>query len=1858
MNFHLHADTRRNAFAVSWLQRCSILLFIFLALMGEARAQFDNVTAPTTSAPVSGGLRYLLASDAARGVITGATRVTYGSAGTYRLNWTVIDAADDPKFSFISASIERTSSGTELTDRTADLDPKSAAPDFVLDHRERYRVRVRLQKWNTTTFQWNTVDTATEAGARQYFHFASEDSSDGARNVLADVLGSAVYGTLDDPGTNLVEGIAEMEHFDVVIGYRLLRYDAFLSASPGTQNIQIFADFTLHEAGTNNPVPLQQGRVAVTAALPTWELDGSTKVPAIVLGTIGLPVDPTGLLDSTKQYYVKYTLSHQELGTTEKVGTTAQSADRTIVHCNGTLRFELLDTTITALASRPALTSAGPLYAEANLVLTSAFVTNFPAIVFGSGETIPVWVMPDGTAIAKNTTGISMPLPLNSTGTINGVAFERTGSLILRETGPTATLRVTLPGGFAVRTDADSAVLSGSVDFTAVPLDNNLLPSQPVVIWAPFGVPIRFFEESKPVWLMGDELHWHTASGTFTIEGSPDAAPLRKPLLTQLSDSSALLEVPGDAVKRSNDHLLNGVDGVLNAPTISRDANNDAWLRADFSVDANDFHAHFPYNAHISWTTGGDISVQDDAFVNGSFLDGAATITLPYRRSCPPELDSCPASVQRSIVEFGPASGRLWITPRGGITAAGAVTTGGQIRWGAQEPGQFAHGTDRAFTQAELLVAGSFVQAGSQATADDAMEPAAMLLQGYSRAPVRVEDVGSTAYTEGLANYAGLNFRLAGPDAAVEGRTRIGGQIFPYALKANTKLYARESGVSGIFDAVSSYAAMAVLYDYPFEIEGFGLSFLSNRNHDSRIAGSLSVPAPADIKVSFERMTLTCDGKLSQARVKAGTAEETLAYWQAPIEMRRIRFVAESACDPTSDCFLAVFGKMQASYMEQPLLGEIGIRPTGQLLRPTDGIAGLDSRISLPSVARIRGPVTELLDSIGTPFATEEETWLFTPVQKAYLNHAPSAPGVTGFWNFLGQMDVPFFISPVAHLHLPALGGETGTLYAMGGWEVGGIGPAEQESFDFTNRAFPPGVMLDAYRTYDAAGQFIEPATDVHLVRARQGLMDLAELNYPLRWHPLRHSFTSIRPVVDQQLGVVAVDHRVDYLSPGHGHLKFASQFDAFPQINLEDAFTNIANEHLGAAQTLANATGQNVVTAMRLGVEAVAGALSDSRSPMFRELLNGLVDPMLDAVMADLLDHAAGDPEYTTLDDLVDAYFQNGGALTLGAILGAYNTGLNGAEGLVTNLERRLHQLDASIDALSGTLTVDPLNLGANLPNPEPGLFGATNEVSKLIEGMLRDLGDDFDGLVTDNLQVVFNQINAAQPRLDQAKEKLRQTQDRIRMLRVELGAGGIIFNDPNLMADADNFRAELDDALLAAQVELYNTVVLPAAAQLKQLLNALPFADEAAIERIGPLLRSTVKAEVAKRFLASGVVEQYREQLQRKINSTYADYQRHADSLFSTVNEIVRNIAEGTLRNVDRQLDSFLGDLSETVKGGKIDGHVFINDDSITDLRLDLELDLNVTERLKTRGFLHYSRWDAQGAGVCRRDTNGDPAIVDAALAPEITFGVENAPVPGFGRDVIIDAGGQFSFSASENKVIALSGWLHQKAGVIPNNDAVLLWITNLNAEMVFGRDENYLSGAADARWSAFRGLDFTSTYMEQGARLQGGFFEGVACNANPILAWDPSPTLQVGQANFSGSYVHAAGELPLLRIFCVIDIGALVDFGIFHSKALGIEDLPIFGDVPRVGGQLGLGVSGEALCLVEVWGKGTLALETTTNVALALLGTFPDPSFAGTVEVGGRAGVCPWCVEYSERLGLRVGRENGVEINFLGRWYSVTP
>ena len=1842
---------------ISRTRWCAVLLLVFTVLLGNAPAQLSDVTVPTTAAPEKGSLRYLLASDAARGVITGATRVSYGSAGTYRLNWNVIDEAGDTKFSFISASIDRTSSGNELTDRTADLDPKSEAPDFVLDHRERYRVRVRLQKWNTTTFQWNTVDTATEATGRQYFHFASTDASDGERNVLADVLGSAAYGTLSDPRVHLVEGIAGMEHFNVVIGYRLLRYDAFLSGSPGAGTFQVFADYTLHEAGTNDPVPLQQGRAVTAVTVPTWELDGSEKVPAFELGTMTLAVNPVDILDSTKQYYLKYTLSHQEFGTSEKVGTTAQSADRTIMHLNGTLRFESLDTTITGLASRPVLTTTGPFYATASFELNGAFVANFPAIIFGSGETIPVWVMPDGTAIAKNPTGLSVPLPLNSTGTLNGVAFERTGNLLLRDTGPSAALRVTLPGGFAVRMTANSAVLNGILDFADVPLDNNLLPSEPLVVWTPALTPAWFIEESKPVWLTGNALHWHVEAGTFTIEGAPGAVPLRKPLMTQLNDSAELLEVPGDAVKRSNDHLLNAVDGVLNAPTISTGAESDARLRADFSLDTHQFHTHFPYNASIAWTTGGDISVIDDAFVDGSFLDGVATITVPYRRSCPPELDSCPVSVQRSTVQFNPSFGRLWITPQGGITAAGAVAASGQLRWGAQEPGQFAHGTDRAFTQAELLVAGSFVRAGSQATTNDALEPAAMLLQGYRRAPVRVENMGSASYAEGLANYPGLNFRLAGADAAVEGRTRIGGQVFPYALKTNTKLYAREAGVSGIFDAVAGYNPMAVLYGYPFAFEGFGLSFLSNRNHDSRVAGSLSVPAPSDIEVAFERMTLTCDGRLSGARVKAGTADETLAYWQAPIEMRRLRFVPESACDPTSLCFLGVFGKMQASFMEQPLLGEVGIRPTGDLLRPTDGVAGLDSRITVPPVARIRGPVTELLDSAGAPFATEEETWLFTSVQKAYLNHAPSAPGVTGFWNFLGQMDVPFFVSPLAQLHLPALGGETGTMYAMGGWEVGGVGPSEQESFDFTHRGFPPGVTLDDYRTYNAAGQFIEPATDAHLVRARQGLMDLAELNYPLRWHPLRHSFTSIRPVVDQPLGVIAVDHRVDYLSPGHGHLKFASQFDAFPQINLEDAFTNIAEEHLGAAQTLVDATSQNVVTAMRLGVDAVADALSDSRSPMFRNLLNAMVDPMIDAMMADLLGHAAGDPEYTTVDDLVDAYFQNGGQLTLGAILGSYNTGLNGAEGLVTDLERRLHQLDVAIDALSGSLAVDPLNLSANLPTPEEGLFDTTNTVSQLLEGMLRDLGDEFDGLLTDNFQVVYEHINAAQPRIEQAKGKLREVQDRIRMLRIELGGNGIIFNDPNLAAEADEFTAQLNATLLAAQADLYTQVILPAGAQIKSVLNALPFGSEAAIQRAGPLLRRTVKEEVGKRFLASGVMEAYRRTLQRKIHATYADFQRQADQLFSTINEIIRNIAEGTLRQVDRQLDSFLGELSETVKGGKIDGHVFINDDSITDLRLDLELDLNVTERLTTRGFLHYSRWDAQSASVCQRNASNEPTIVDAALAPEVTFGVNNAPVPGFGWDLIIDAGGQFSFSATENKVIAMSGWLHQKAGVIRNQGALNLLISNLNAEMVFGRDENYVSGGADALWQFVGPLDIRSQSQDRGAPLQGGFFEGVACNSNPILAWDPEPTLQVGQANFSGTYVHATGEVPLLRILCVIDIGALIDVGIFHSQALGIENFPLFGDAPRVGGQIGLGISGEALCLVEVWGKGILALESITNLGLALTGTFPDPSIAGVVEVGGRAGICPWCLEYSARLGLRLGRANGFEINFLGRWYSVS-
>ncbi|MDG2122476.1 MAG: hypothetical protein P8J87_02180, partial [Verrucomicrobiales bacterium] len=358
----------------------------------------------------------------------------------------------------------------------------------------------------------------------------------------------------------------------------------------------------------------------------------------------------------------------------------------------------------------------------------------------------------------------------------------------------------------------------------------------------------------------------------------------------------------------------------------------------------------------------------------------------------------------------------------------------------------------------------------------------------------------SAAYDVGDGDYPGLSFRVEGSDAARQMWSRLGGSdSSAYALKASSEYYARYSGISGIQDAQGGLdPARGKLFWFDVELDTFGLSWLSNRNVDSRTDGSVPVPGTAGV----------------------------LEYWNAQFEAFDLAFVTEDPCEPSAEnlCLLPGVG-MEARHLGLPLYGTIGFDQAGQIVT---GRCGVMSEFPLPARFGIDGPVR----SVGEA----PERYGSVPVRAAHLNHEaddtrPAGVDRVGYWNFAGGLDVAFFENLDVHLQTGADGGTGPSVIEFtGGWEEDGGSFFNRARFDAGHRGVPGDAGIEDVDDYRES--------DAYLPHARQRWLGLVDFDYPLRWSSGRRSFRSSEPRTDEFV-VVSAEYRVDYLSADDLHIRF-----------------------------------------------------------------------------------------------------------------------------------------------------------------------------------------------------------------------------------------------------------------------------------------------------------------------------------------------------------------------------------------------------------------------------------------------------------------------------------------------------------------------------------------------------------------------------------------------------------------------------------------------------------------------------------------------------------------------------------------------
>ncbi len=323
----------------------------------------------------------------------------------------------------------------------------------------------------------------------------------------------------------------------------------------------------------------------------------------------------------------------------------------------------------------------------------------------------------------------------------------------------------------------------------------------------------------------------------------------------------------------------------------------------------------------------------------------------------------------------------------------------------------------------------------------------------------------------------------------------------------------------------------------------------------------------------------------------------------------RFRSNPGDECDPGKG-LLAVGARGYASHVDQPLTGFLGFQTNGNLIPKLFGLAGIDSRLKLPSRFKLSGPTNT--------------AYTVTPVADAYYsnysNNIPANLPDQGFINIVGKMKVPFFDEVKVHLHTSArtngvtpkppvwlAGGwpRAGSGIPNYGWRVGSNDFFTAGYFDENNFGFPPGVTLADYRNN---------ATPQYHPRAQKLWLGVVDFDYPLRWTDSTRTFKSLRSVSNDLL-VLKVQHEVTYLDPANASLDFGIQYDGLPKISLANMAFNAIEGQLGVAQALANAASAEVRDVLLEGLgnldRLLAARLDDFLDPVFQRC----VDPTMDAL-------------------------------------------------------------------------------------------------------------------------------------------------------------------------------------------------------------------------------------------------------------------------------------------------------------------------------------------------------------------------------------------------------------------------------------------------------------------------------------------------------------------------------------------------------------------------------------------------------------------------------------------------------------------
>jgi hypothetical protein len=1714
-------------------QPARLAAFILLAAAAQLQAGISHVLQSFTETNYSG---YLIRSDESnaspgytRDAIEVTTEVKYtrtigpDTHYEYRFDFQLLDTNNNP----VTLALPGNTTGTTLSVlQNVDMTfgpieitlntPARIRPQNEISAYQNHRVTVSVHRRPMPAGTFASTGLNSQTTPKTYRHFNSNTSNDIPHNVISEVT-SVQWTRLSRVQSNANQS---QDFFRVQAAARFDRYDKFADPAPSGNDVTTRYTVTLRD-DLNNIIPLQQSTFDFIEEnlLSYNNANPALRQPTVRTSNRNLDIRPSGqLLSRSRTYILQVAISHFDIPglASQKTGNSRTTLSTTLLDFNGTLALAAGTASFTELeAPLPS-----PLAFEPEHILSEIRVTNqsgsFSGLTFGNGETLTVELRDNGAA-----TLIGGTLNLNGTGqpaAPGKIKYTLTGLTISPGT-ITGNVNIRLPSGLGIADNPNTRIHSSSFTFSGVALTPQFHPvdatlSQATATgWAA--------EESKPFVFQYSGIAWDVAAERIRFTSTGNVQFVRTAAYNQLaSDGSIPVSLRS---KPSNDGYYRNIASISTSEvTIHTADNGSALISCDLELFGASYSTHFPLKATVSHTGGSQRIVNDLVVPSYGGLGADLNIVTSYTRDC--NEGDCGGGTSTGFVVLVPG-GDYTFTRDGGLRNSGSLASPTTLSWGRiPSINDFAHSA-YSFTTANFHAPGIFLAASQQGNTAPANRPARLLFTGVDpAAPNTVERPGSPAYSTGLGDYAGLNFRVD-DWASHTGKLIVAGQPSdPFPFTNRVKYIARFGGITGIHEAINGqFDPTATLYGIDFTFTSLGWAFRDNTNVASRTNGELAVPFPSEFDLEFNELMLTCTGGLKSAEIApiGGDGYKKLAYWNADFRPLTLGFESNpndpnAACNPANRR-LVLGAEAHAGGIAQSLSGRIGFRTNGNLISRQSGELGLDfnSRFRLPNNFSLAGP--------------SGQSYRATAVGEAYLNNFEYAPdpAAFGWMNFAALLDVPFFSDLEVHIHTNAVKNDADALYhLMGGFpdlgfKEGGQTFFTETNFDKGNRGYPTGVPISHYRDGHP-----DPSNENYRPIARKRWLNFIDLEYPLTWRPASKSFVSFKDKT-RDFFVLNSSHRVDYLSPDFAEISFGGSASLIPKISIANFVADKATDVTAVLQQKLN------TTLVDNGVQAFNEILDVKQREFFEKALFPAVDHVVDHVVDEIFANYNG----TTWQNPV-------GQIVLDALNDANNgvvkqvtDNLTAAADVGAGVASVLKEIDTRLATAENALTLIEGFIAAKGGKPLGDLQETVISLAELVSGALDkpEFAEKINALMA-----------KAEPRIVEIRETIKQVRKFITDVRATMATGGSFLNQINDMVASS--AATIQNAA--------NTVSKDIEAIVKKINLSI---DN--INNLPDVLRAQIKQRIHDYILGLPVLAEFNRLIKQRVYDTSALMTEAIDEVFDQINLTLRDVIKQVAGGLDEKFNEMIGDaVADKMATANIDGYAKIRNDSLTELRLDLKAKLAIPDEMKVHVFLVIKELSSENApSGCAPETG---------RAVEVTMGAKDIAVEWLFPDTTVSIHSKFLLLAEENipmpKLIGMGGGFDLK-GEISFGDAVV--IHQLGASVMFSKYEAYISAAAKVEVQGFAG--------------GGGIFIGRACSIEPFF-WDPTVQSILGDPPFTGIYGYGEFWIPIPTLIgipktCLFNLSAGIGFG-----------AGVFLEGPTVFGKMFLGVSGDVLCIISITGE----------------------------------------------------------------------